>query len=133
MPRLGRGHRQGFRPPTNNSKAATPSSGSLLATLSCYWSCLGSTSSNSSCRNAEYPGEAIPHPPGLPKAYPGHSWASFFFRNSTLPFRATASDTITCDLAPEVMRKQPVGQPSKANNWAPILSGHHEPPGFGRH
>ncbi|KAB1278398.1 hypothetical protein Cadr_000007210 [Camelus dromedarius] len=28
---------------------------------------LGSTSSNSSCGSAEYPGEAIPHHPGLPQ------------------------------------------------------------------
>nr|XP_008505852.1 PREDICTED: uncharacterized protein LOC103540946 [Equus przewalskii] len=89
---------------------------------------LGSTSSNSSCGSAEYPGEAIPHHPGLPKADPGHWWTSFFFGKSTLPFMATvlespehsespqaSSSTITCDLAPEASRKQPGGQPAKAN------------------
>lgn len=46
---------------------------------------LGSTSSNSSCGSAECPGEAIPHHPGLPKADPGHWWASFFFREVHSP------------------------------------------------
>ena len=81
---------------------------------------LGSTSSNSSCGSAEYPGEAIPHQPGecsvpsvpramprerqqhfdfaslllgLPKADPGHWWASFFFGKSTLPFMATVLES----------------------------------------
>nr|KAF6330748.1 pancreatic progenitor cell differentiation and proliferation factor [Myotis myotis] len=43
--------------------AAIPSSGSLVATHDYYRRRLGSTSSNSSCGSAEYPGEAIPHPP----------------------------------------------------------------------
>ncbi|CAD7692701.1 unnamed protein product [Nyctereutes procyonoides] len=42
----------------SNSKAATPSSGSL-----------GCTCSNSAGRSAEYPGEAIPHHPSLPKCW----------------------------------------------------------------
>uniref|UniRef100_A0A9L0J964 Pancreatic progenitor cell differentiation and proliferation factor n=1 Tax=Equus asinus TaxID=9793 RepID=A0A9L0J964_EQUAS len=87
---------------------------------------------NSSCGSAEYPGEAIPHHPGLPKADPGHWWASFFFGKSTLPFMATvlespehsespqaSSSTITCDLAPEASRKQPGGQPAKTNAGPP--------------
>ncbi|XP_005602078.1 pancreatic progenitor cell differentiation and proliferation factor [Equus przewalskii] len=108
--------------------AAIPSSGSLVATHDYYRRRLGSTSSNSSCGSAEYPGEAIPHHPGLPKADPGHWWASFFSGKSTLPFMTTvlespehsespqaSSSTITCDLAPEASRKQPGGQPAKAN------------------
>ncbi|GAB5569011.1 pancreatic progenitor cell differentiation and proliferation factor-like [Prionailurus iriomotensis] len=108
--------------------AAIPSSGSLVATHDYYRRRLGSTSSNSSCGSAEYPGEAIPHHPGLPKADPGHWWASFFFGKSTLPFMATvleslersespqaSSGSIACHLALEAMRKQPGGQPGKAN------------------
>ncbi|XP_052506688.1 LOW QUALITY PROTEIN: pancreatic progenitor cell differentiation and proliferation factor [Budorcas taxicolor] len=107
--------------------AAIPSSGSLVATHDYYRRRLGSTSSNSSCGSAEYPGEAIPHHPGLPKADPGHWWASFFFGKSTLPFMATvlespehsesaqaSTSTITCDLAREAVGKQqPSGQPGK--------------------
>ncbi|EPY72585.1 pancreatic progenitor cell differentiation and proliferation factor [Camelus ferus] len=90
--------------------AAIPSSGSLMATHD-YRRCLGCTSSNSSCRSAEYPGEAIPHHPGVPKADLGHWWASFFFGKSTLPFVGTVlespehlespqtTSTITCDMA----------------------------------
>ncbi|XP_004410175.1 PREDICTED: pancreatic progenitor cell differentiation and proliferation factor [Odobenus rosmarus divergens] len=112
--------------------AAIPSSGSLVATHDYYRRRLGSTSSNSSCGSAEYGGEAIPHHPGLPKADPGHWWASFFFGKSTLPFMATVLEspersespqaspgTITCDLALEAMRKQPGGQPGKANTGPP--------------
>ncbi|CAK6447250.1 unnamed protein product [Pipistrellus nathusii] len=73
--------------------AAIPSSGSLVATHDYYRRRLGSTSSNSSCGSAECPGEAIPHPPGLPKADPGHWWASFFFGKSTLPFMATVLES----------------------------------------
>nr|XP_044604178.1 pancreatic progenitor cell differentiation and proliferation factor isoform X2 [Equus asinus] len=73
--------------------AAIPSSGSLVATHDYYRRRLGSTSSNSSCGSAEYPGEAIPHHPGLPKADPGHWWASFFFGKSTLPFMATVLES----------------------------------------
>uniref|UniRef100_A0A5F5PLA2 Pancreatic progenitor cell differentiation and proliferation factor n=1 Tax=Equus caballus TaxID=9796 RepID=A0A5F5PLA2_HORSE len=92
----------GFRRPTNRSMAAIPSSGSLVATHDYYRR--------------------------LPKADPGHWWTSFFFGKSTLPFMATvlespehsespqaSSSTITCDLAPEASRKQPGGQPAKAN------------------
>ena len=34
--------------------------------------------SSNQCGSAEYPGEAIPYHPSLPKADPGHWWASFF-------------------------------------------------------
>uniref|UniRef100_A0A8C9IZE3 Pancreatic progenitor cell differentiation and proliferation factor n=1 Tax=Panthera tigris altaica TaxID=74533 RepID=A0A8C9IZE3_PANTA len=106
---------------------ATPYRGLLVATHDYYRHCLGSTSSNSSCGSAEYPGEAILHHPGPPEAYPGHWWASFFVGKSALPFTATALDsagleppqasntTITCDLALDVRRKQPGGQPGKAD------------------
>ncbi|XP_054937534.1 pancreatic progenitor cell differentiation and proliferation factor-like [Physeter macrocephalus] len=105
--------------------AAMPSSGPLVATHDYYRRGLGATSSNSSCGCAECPGEAIPLQPALPKAHPGHWWASFFFRNSTLPFMATvlespehsesaqaSTSTITYDLAQEAVGKQ---QPGKTN------------------
>ena len=128
-PRPWRGRRRGFHQPASKSMAAIPSSGSLVATHDYYRHRLGSTSSNSSCGSAEYPGEAIPHHPGLPKADPGHWWASFFFGKSTLPFMATvlespehsesaqaSTSTITCDLAREAVGKQqPSGQPGKTN------------------
>ncbi|KAF3819450.1 hypothetical protein GH733_013600 [Mirounga leonina] len=101
--------------PTSDSMAAIPSSGSLVATHDYHPHCPGSPSSNSSCRRAEYAGEAIPH---HPRADPGHWWASFFFGKSTLPFMATvlespersespqvSSSTINHDLALEAMRK----------------------------
>uniref|UniRef100_A0A673USS9 Pancreatic progenitor cell differentiation and proliferation factor n=1 Tax=Suricata suricatta TaxID=37032 RepID=A0A673USS9_SURSU len=84
---------EGFHQPTSDSMAAIPSSGSLVATHDYYRRRLGSTSSNSSCGSAEYPGEAVPHHPGLPKADPGHWWASFFFGKSTLPFMATVLES----------------------------------------
>ncbi|ELK19032.1 Pancreatic progenitor cell differentiation and proliferation factor [Pteropus alecto] len=111
--------------------AAVPSSCSLMATH------LGSTCSNSSYRSAKYPGEAIAHHPGLPKADSSHWWASCYFGKSTLPFMATVLESpwhsqspqasrsmITCDLAREATRKQPGGQPSKTNarphpEWLP--------------
>ncbi|EPY83775.1 pancreatic progenitor cell differentiation and proliferation factor-like [Camelus ferus] len=110
--------------------AAIPSSGSLLATHDYYRRRLGSTSRNSSCGSAEYPGKPSPTRPGLPKAYPGRWWASFFFGKSTLPFMATVLEspehsespqtstcTITCDLAREdVGKQQPGGQPGKTNS-----------------
>ncbi|XP_020029315.1 pancreatic progenitor cell differentiation and proliferation factor [Castor canadensis] len=113
--------------------AAIPSSGSLVATHDYYRRRLGSASSSSSCGSAEYPGEVTPHHPGLPKADPGHWWASFFFGKSTLPFMATllespeqstessqaSSSMVTSGLAPEAMRKQPVSQPSQANARPP--------------
>ncbi|XP_054433520.1 pancreatic progenitor cell differentiation and proliferation factor [Pteronotus mesoamericanus] len=112
--------------------AAIPSSGSLVATHDYYRRRLGSTSSNSSCGSAECPAEAIPHHPGLPKADPGHWWASFFFGKSTLPFMATvlespehskspqaSSNVITCDLAQEATRKPPGSQPGKVNVGPP--------------
>ena len=59
-PRPWRGRRRGFHQPASKSMAAIPSSGSLMATHDYYRRRLGSTSSNSSCGSAEYPGEAIP-------------------------------------------------------------------------
>ncbi|XP_044118597.1 pancreatic progenitor cell differentiation and proliferation factor isoform X1 [Neovison vison] len=69
---------------------------------------------------------------GLPKADPGHWWASFFFGKSTVPFMATvlesperseppqaSSGTITSDSALEAVRKQPGGRPGKANVGPP--------------
>ncbi|XP_029392652.1 pancreatic progenitor cell differentiation and proliferation factor isoform X2 [Mus pahari] len=73
--------------------AAIPSSGSLVATHDYYRRRLGSSSSNSSGGSAEYPGDAVPQSPGLPKADPGHWWASFFFGKSTLPFMATVLES----------------------------------------
>uniref|UniRef100_A0A8C6F0Q7 Pancreatic progenitor cell differentiation and proliferation factor n=1 Tax=Monodon monoceros TaxID=40151 RepID=A0A8C6F0Q7_MONMO len=139
--------------------AAIPSSGSLVATHDYYRRRLGSTSSNSSCGSAEYPGEGIPRHPGerrstpgcphdwrgwqhrdltlllsgLPRADPGHWWASFFFGKSTLPFMATVLESpehsepaqastgmITCDLAREAVGKQqPGGQPGQTNSRPP--------------
>uniref|UniRef100_A0A8I6AND3 Pancreatic progenitor cell differentiation and proliferation factor n=2 Tax=Rattus norvegicus TaxID=10116 RepID=A0A8I6AND3_RAT len=94
---------------------------------------LGSSSSNSSGGSAEYPGDAVPHSPGLPKADSGHWWASFFFGKSTLPFMAAVLESpehsaespqasrspISCGLAPETMKKQPVMHPSQTNSRAP--------------
>lgn len=70
---------------------------------------------------------------GLPKADPGHWWASFFFGKTTLPFMATVLESaehsaeslqaprspINHDLAPEAMKKQPVNHPGQDNNRAP--------------
>ncbi|XP_008841498.1 pancreatic progenitor cell differentiation and proliferation factor [Nannospalax galili] len=109
--------------------AAIPSSGSLVATHDYYRRRLGSSSSNSSCGSTEYPGDAVPHHPGLPKADPGHWWASFFFGKSILPLMATvlespehsaespqaSSSMVTSGLVPETMRKQPVSKPGQAN------------------
>ncbi|XP_007524540.1 pancreatic progenitor cell differentiation and proliferation factor [Erinaceus europaeus] len=112
--------------------AAIPSGGSLVATHDYYRRRLGSTSSNSSCGSAECPGETIPHHPGLPKADPGHWWASFFFGKSTLPFMATVlespehsevpravSGTTRSHLPPEAERKQP-GSPSTTTAGPPF-------------
>uniref|UniRef100_F7HG46 Pancreatic progenitor cell differentiation and proliferation factor n=2 Tax=Callithrix jacchus TaxID=9483 RepID=F7HG46_CALJA len=103
--------------------ASIPSSGSLVAIHDYYRCCLGSTSST------QCPAEAIPHPPGIPKADPGHWWASFFHRKSTLPFMATvlesaehpeppkaSSNMTTCGLAHNAPRKQPGGQSSTASS-----------------
>ncbi|KGL80347.1 Pancreatic progenitor cell differentiation and proliferation factor A [Tinamus guttatus] len=73
--------------------AAIPSSGSLMATHNYYRRRLSSTSSNSSCGSADYAGEVIPHPPGLPKADPGHWWASFFFGKTPAPAMSTVSES----------------------------------------
>ncbi|XP_036039974.1 pancreatic progenitor cell differentiation and proliferation factor [Onychomys torridus] len=113
--------------------AAIPSSGSLVATHDYYRRRLGSSSSNSSCGSAEYPGDAVPHPPGLPKADPAHWWASFFFGKSTLPFMATVLESpersaeypqasrspITRGPAPETVKQQPVVHSGQPNTRAP--------------
>ncbi|XP_023560133.1 pancreatic progenitor cell differentiation and proliferation factor isoform X5 [Octodon degus] len=64
--------------------AAIPSSGSLVATHDYYRRRLGSASSNSSCGSAEYPGEAVPHPPAssLGSLLP-RSWPQFWSPQST--------------------------------------------------
>ncbi|XP_055477359.1 pancreatic progenitor cell differentiation and proliferation factor-like isoform X1 [Psammomys obesus] len=112
--------------------ASIPSSGSLMATHDYYWQRLSSSYSNSSCRNAEYPGDAVPQSPGLPKADSGHWWASFFFGKPTLPLMATVLESpehlaessqipkslITHDQAPETMKKQPVIHPGQTNTRA---------------
>ncbi|XP_013841010.2 uncharacterized protein LOC100513894 [Sus scrofa] len=115
-PRPARGRRRDSQQPTSKSRAALPSSGSFVATHDHYRCRLGTTCSNSSCSRAQCPGEAIPRPPvsavllpfvpgdcrgsglqqpdltlllsGLPKADPGHWWASFFFGKPTLPLLA---------------------------------------------
>ncbi|XP_028637521.1 pancreatic progenitor cell differentiation and proliferation factor-like isoform X1 [Grammomys surdaster] len=111
--------------------AAIPSSGSLVATHDYYRRRLGSSSSSSG-GSVEYPGDAVPHSPGLPKADPGHWRASFFFGKSTLPFMATVLESpehmaespqasrspITCGLAPETMKKHPVVHPGQINTRA---------------
>ncbi|VCW91069.1 unnamed protein product [Gulo gulo] len=69
-----------------------------------------------------------PSPPRFPQGRPNCWRASFFFGKSILPFVATVLEspegedsphasrsTITCDLAPETMGKQPGGQPGEAN------------------
>uniref|UniRef100_A0A8D1KMV9 Pancreatic progenitor cell differentiation and proliferation factor n=1 Tax=Sus scrofa TaxID=9823 RepID=A0A8D1KMV9_PIG len=123
--------------------AAIPSSGSFVATHDHYRCRLGATCSNSSCSPAQCPGEAIPRPPvsavllpfvpgdcrgsglqqpdltlllsDLPKADPGHWWASFFFGKPTLPLLAMVLE-ITCDLAQEVVgQQQPGSQPGTPN------------------
>nr|XP_020835672.1 pancreatic progenitor cell differentiation and proliferation factor-like [Phascolarctos cinereus] len=114
--------------PHGSPKKKCKSSGSLVATHDYYRRRLGSTSSNSSCGNAEYSGEVIPHHPGLPKSDPGHWWASFFFGKSSHPFITTVLESpehsgtfqvahgmITCDLAQEAMRKRHVSEPSKTS------------------
>ncbi|XP_044515939.1 pancreatic progenitor cell differentiation and proliferation factor A-like [Gracilinanus agilis] len=106
--------------------AAIRSSGSLVATHDYYQRRLGSTSSNSSCGNAEYSGEVIPHHPGLPKSDPGPWWASFFFGKSSHSFMTTilespensgtfqvAHGAITCDVVQEATRKRQVSELSK--------------------
>ncbi|NXE20590.1 PDPFB factor, partial [Ardeotis kori] len=72
--------------------ASIPSSGSLMATHNYYRRRLSSTSSNSSCGSSEYSGEVVPHSPGLPKADPGHWWASFFFGKTTHLAMTTVSE-----------------------------------------
>ncbi|KAK7800120.1 hypothetical protein U0070_012544 [Myodes glareolus] len=113
--------------------AAIPSSGSLVATHDYYRRRLGSSSSSSSCGSAEFPGDTVPHPPGLPKADPGQWWASLFFGKSTLPFMTTVLEStehptespqasrspVTRGLAPETMKQPSVVHPGQANTRAP--------------
>ncbi|KAL4690555.1 hypothetical protein H8957_003731, partial [Semnopithecus entellus] len=120
--------------PASRSMAAIPSSGSLVATHDYYRRRLGSTSSNSSCGSTECPGEAIPHPPGLPKADPGHWWASFFFGKSTLPFMATVLESAEHPEPPPGLQQHDhrwpgSGRPEEAawqsvqhsQRWTPVL------------
>ncbi|VCX10158.1 unnamed protein product [Gulo gulo] len=75
-----------------------------MATHNYYRCRLGSTASNSSCKSAEYAGEAIPHH----QADLGHWWASFFGK-STLPFRATVLESPGCLESPQApVAKSPV-------------------------
>ncbi|EFB29828.1 hypothetical protein PANDA_008464, partial [Ailuropoda melanoleuca] len=84
---------------------------------------------NRSCASADDPGEAISHHAGLPRAHPGRWGTGIFCRKSTLPSRTTVLESpergespqasgnrLICDLALEAMRKQPGGQPGKANS-----------------
>ncbi|XP_056279459.1 pancreatic progenitor cell differentiation and proliferation factor A [Pseudoliparis swirei] len=73
--------------------AAIPSTGSLIATHDYYRRRLGSNSSNSSCGSAEYTGEVIPHPPGLPRQDSGHWWSSFFFAKQNPAGMQNGSET----------------------------------------
>ncbi|XP_025897936.1 pancreatic progenitor cell differentiation and proliferation factor [Nothoprocta perdicaria] len=98
--------------------AAIPSSGSLMATHNYYRRRLSSTSSNSSCGSADYAGEVIPHPPGLPKSDPGHWWAGFFFGKTPAPAMTTVSESPErlgpgCELGPGAVRKRHASEPSQ--------------------
>ncbi|XP_040120914.1 pancreatic progenitor cell differentiation and proliferation factor-like [Oryx dammah] len=62
---------------------AIPSSGSRMATRD-YYHHLCSTSSNSSCGSAKYPGEATPYPPAVSSGSPlSHSWPQCWSSQST--------------------------------------------------
>ncbi|XP_065737243.1 pancreatic progenitor cell differentiation and proliferation factor-like [Phocoena phocoena] len=64
--------------------AAIPSSGLCMATHNYYQHRLGSTSSNSSCGSAEYPGEGIPrHPASFSGSPLSHSWPQCWSPQST--------------------------------------------------
>uniref|UniRef100_A0A8B9X412 Pancreatic progenitor cell differentiation and proliferation factor n=1 Tax=Bos mutus grunniens TaxID=30521 RepID=A0A8B9X412_BOSMU len=107
---------------------------SMAATNDYYRGHLGSSSSNGSC--ALYPGEAIPHHPGVPKAQPGHWWGSFFFGKSTLLIMATVLESPEQPRSPQasrapfcsftssrLSRQDPVGLLStKAFPWPLIIS-----------
>ena len=92
-PRPLRGRHRGFPQPPGKSMAATNDY---------YRGHLGSSSSNGSC--ALYPGEAIPHHPGVPKAQPGHWWGSFFFGKSTLLIMATVLESPEQPRSPQASR-----------------------------
>lgn len=115
------------RPPAQPRRPAPPARPPWLTALLSPGR-LGSASSSSSCGSVDYPGEAIPHPLGLPKADPGHWWASFFFGKSTVPFMATVLETpehlessrasssmVTGGLASEATRKPPLSRPIEAS------------------
>uniref|UniRef100_A0A452QZV3 Pancreatic progenitor cell differentiation and proliferation factor n=1 Tax=Ursus americanus TaxID=9643 RepID=A0A452QZV3_URSAM len=117
--------------------AAIPCSGSLTATHDYYRRRRGSTSSNSSCGSAEYPGDAVPRHPGLSKADPGHWWASFFSGSSLScswlqgwsPHNArTPPRPITCDSALEATGSSLVASLAKPTQ-GPTLSGHQQASG----
>ncbi|XP_075819486.1 pancreatic progenitor cell differentiation and proliferation factor [Microtus pennsylvanicus] len=114
--------------------AAIPSSGSLVATHDYYRRRLGSWSSISACGSPGYPWDTLLHPPGLPKANPGHWWGSFYYGISTLPLMTTvllespehpaespqaSRSPITRGLAPETLKQQPVVHPGQANRRTP--------------
>ncbi|KAB0367754.1 hypothetical protein FD755_021078 [Muntiacus reevesi] len=71
------------------------------------------------------PAEASPHHMVFPynqrplKAHPGHWWASFFFRKSTLPFMATVLESPehseSAQASTTMGKQQPGGQPGKMN------------------
>ena len=75
---------------------------SMAATNDYYQGHLGSSSSNGSC--ALYPGEAIPHHPGVPRAQPGHWWGSFFFGKSSLLVMATVLESPEHPGSPQASR-----------------------------
>nr|XP_031540824.1 pancreatic progenitor cell differentiation and proliferation factor-like [Vicugna pacos] len=123
--------------------AAIPSSGSLVATHDYYRRCLGSTSSNSSCRRAEYPGEAIPHRLGVPKADLGLWWASFFSGSPlshSWPQCWSPQSTWNRPRPPPARSpvsrlRKPRGSRNLAASWqnqlrGPVLRGCHRLPGF---
>ncbi|VCW84501.1 unnamed protein product [Gulo gulo] len=84
--------------------AAIPSSILLVDIHNYHLYPLGSTSSISSCRSAEYPGEAILHHTGLLKAHQCHWWASFFLGKSTLLFMARVLESPECSESSQTSR-----------------------------
>uniref|UniRef100_G3U0D2 Uncharacterized protein n=1 Tax=Loxodonta africana TaxID=9785 RepID=G3U0D2_LOXAF len=110
--------------------AAIPSSSSLAPTtiVGAAWFPF---TVNSSRRIVEYPGEDIPHHPGLRKADLGHRWVSFYFGKAIVPFIVwshqelleppqASSSMITYDLAQDDTRKQP-GSPPSDTSAQPLL------------
>ncbi|XP_032338843.1 pancreatic progenitor cell differentiation and proliferation factor-like [Camelus ferus] len=73
-----------FPPAHRQEHGSHHSSGSLVATHDHSRRRLGSTSSNSSCGSAEYPGEAILHQPASFSGNPlSHSWPQCWSPQST--------------------------------------------------